>query len=372
MRPLAARCVAAPWWMLTVSWRIGRRLDAYKKMTRILSRGRAHALRHIRFRTISAFQRISVCLFTPTDRQSLDGQGMGTDWRKAASGSASRMVLSNHRKSGLLSPATAWAGLSADRGRAGIGSEEYVGRDKTCASLGTLNGTSSCAGISQSAGAINIGPAYRFVRSVTVASVLSLTVIAVPANAQIAPYNDYAKAPTYYFDKANAGNAEAQFLLGLALEELGATAQAQWGSAESWIAKAAAAGIPEAQLRYGQIKLAAGDVASAKRLLVDAAASGVPEAQFNLGALAERSGEAKDARRWYWQAARHGYAPAQFNLALSLINLGGEAALTDALSWLILAAENDTPNAAAAHDQVKAALDSAAITIAEKRASARR
>jgi hypothetical protein len=355
-----------------VSWRIGRRLGAYHKMTLILSRGRAHALRHISFRTFSAFQRISVCLHFTTDRQSLDGQRMGTDWRKAASGPASHMVLSDHWKSGLLSQAIAWAGLPADRGRASIRPEEHLGRCQAREIARKRLVSRSSKGFSQSTGAINAGPAYGFVRSLAVASVLSLTVIAVPANAQIPPYNDYAKAPTYYFDKANAGNAEAQFLLGLALEELGATAQAQWGSAESWIAKAAAAGIPEAQLRYGQIKLAAGDVASAKLLLVDAAASGVPEAQFNLGALAERSGDAKDARRWYWQAARQGYAPAQFNLALSLINLGGEAALTDALSWLILAAENDTPNAAAARDQVKAASNSAAITIAEKRASARR
>ena len=297
---------------------------------------------------------------------------MGTYWQKVASGSVSRMVLSNHRKSGLLSPAAAWPGLPADRGRASVRPEEYVGRCEVRENARKRRESRPSKGFSQSTGAINAGSLYRFVRFVAVASVLSLTVIAVPANAQIAPYNDYAKAPTYYFDKANAGNAEAQFLLGLALEELGATAQARWGPAQGWIVKAAAAGIPEAQLRYGQIKLAAGDVASAKRLLVDAAASGVPEAYFNLGAMAEQSGGAKDARRWYWQAARRGYAPAQFNLALSLINLGGEAALTDALSWLILAAQDDAPNAAAARDQLKAALNSSAIAIAEKRAGARR
>ena len=358
--------------MLTVSWRIGRRLGAYQMMTFILFRGRAHALRRIRFRTISAFQRISVCLFAPTDRQSLDGQGMGTDWRKAASGSAGHMVLSNHRRSGLLSRATAWAGLRTDRRRPSIRSEEHVGRGKTGASFGTRNGTSPCSGISQSTRAFNVRPAYWAIRSVAVAGVLGLAIAAVPANAQIAPFDDYSKAPVYYFDKANAGNAEAQFLLGLALEELGPTSQARWGTAESWIAKAAAAGVPEAQLRYSQIKLAAGDADSAKRLLAAAAASGVPEAQFNLGALAEQAGDTKGARRWYWQAARQSCGPAQFNLALSLIGLGGEAALTDALSWLILAAENAAPNAEAARDQVKAALDADAIMTAEKRASARR
>lgn len=372
MRSLAARCVAAPWWMLTVSWRIGRRLGAYQKMTLILSRGRAHALRRIRFRTISAFERISVCLFTPTDRQSLDSQGMGTDWRKALSGPASRMVLSDHRQSGLLSPAAAWAGLPTDRRRASIRSEEHVGRCEARTIAKKRSGTSSRTGFGQSTKAIDAGPAYRFVRSVIVAGFLGLAIAAVPANAQIAPFDDYSKAPVYYFDKANAGNAEAQFLLGLALEELGPESQARWGTAESWIAKAAAAGVPEAQLRYSQIKLAAGDADSAKRLLADAAASGVPEAQFNLGALSEQAGDAKGARRWYWQAARQSYGPAQFNLALSLINLGGEAALTDALSWLILAAENAAPNADAARDQVKAALDADAIKTAEKRAAARR
>ena len=358
--------------MLTVSWRIGRRLGAYQMMTFILFRGRAHALRRIRFRTISAFQRISVCLLAPTDGQSLDGKGMGTDWRKAASGPFSRMVLSDHRQTGLLSQAIAWSGLPTNRRWAGIRAEEHVGGRKTRTNARKRCGTSFCTGFSQSSDALNAGPAYRPIRSLVLAGFLGLAIAAVPAKAQIAPFDNYSKAPVYYFDKANAGNAEAQFLLGLALEELGPASEARWGTAESWIAKAAAAGIPEAQLRYSQIKLAAGDAASAKRLLTDAAESGLPEAQFNLGALADQAGDAKGARRWYWQAARQSYGPAQFNLALSLINLGGEAALTDALSWLILAAENAAPNADAARDQVKAALNTDAIKTAEKRADARR
>lgn len=193
-----------------------------------------------------------------------------------------------------------------------------------------------------------------------------------PATAQIAPYDNYSRAPAYYFDKAQAGNANAQFLLGLALEQLGPDAEARWGSAETWISKAAVAGVPEAQLRYGQIKLAAGAPLEAKRLLIAAAASGIPEAQFNLGALEAQTGAAKAARRWYWQAARQGYAPAQFNLALLLIETGGEASLTDALSWLILAAENGAENAAAARDQVKSALNASAVATAEQRANARR
>jgi TPR repeat protein len=194
----------------------------------------------------------------------------------------------------------------------------------------------------------------------------------VPAAAQIAPFDDYSHAPAYYHDKAKAGNADAQFLLGLALEKLGPAAESRWGAAESWIAEAAAAGLPEAQLRLGQIRLAAGDAASARQNLEAAAAAGIPEAQFNLGALAEQSGRPADARRSYRQAARQGYAPAQFNLALSLIEVGGEAALTDALSWLILAAEQGAASAAAARDQVKAVLNKGAITAAEKRADARR
>lgn len=357
--------------MLTISWRIGRRLGAYYKMILIISRGSAHALRSSRFRTISAFQRVSICLRFTTNGQSLDIWGMGTDWRETPGRSARRLVLSDHRKSGLLSRAAAWAGLPTDRRWPPIGPKDYVVRSETFRNEESGRRTDYCAEVSQGSEVISSGTAYTL-RFLAVAASLGLSLMAAPAPAQVAPFDDYSKAPSHYFNKANAGNADAQFLLGLALEKLGPAAETRWGAAENWIAKAASAGSPEAQLRYSQIKLAAGNVISAKRLLMDAASSGVPEAQFNLGALAEKSKDAKGARHWYWQAARQNYGPAQYNLALSLINLGGEAALTDALSWLILAAENAALNADAAQDQVKAVLNADAIKTAEKWAAARR
>lgn len=341
-------------------------------MTLFLSGGRAHALRRICNSSSSTACRLLSRPPSATNGQSLDGAGVGADRRKATGQSPSRLVLTDNWKGGLLSRAFARAGLSIDRRRSCFKPAEYGFARKTKSYARQGGRARAFTEFGESHRAVDAGTTHRFVLSLTIIGFLGFATAAFPATAQIAPFDDYSQAPAYYFDKANAGNAEAQFLLGLALEKLGREAQTRWGSAESWIAKAAAAGIPEAQLRYSQIKLKARNSEAATRLLQDAAASGVPEAQFNLGALAEQAGEAKAARRWYWQAARQGYGPARFNLALSLIQLGGEPALTDALSWLILAAENEAPNAGLARDQVKAALDASAIATAEKRANARR
>lgn len=144
--------------------------------------------------------------------------------------------------------------------------------------------------------------------------------------------------------------------MGLALEKLGPSAEARWGPARSWIAKAAAAGQAEAQLRLAQIDLAAGDMASARANLEAAAAAGLPAAQFNLGRLAEDDGEAETARRQYQAAARQGHGAARFNLALLLLNSDDPDSAVEALAWLILAAETGAPNAAAARDHLLSTL----------------
>lgn len=341
-------------------------------MTLIFFRKRTNALCPIRLRFFSAFKRIAVRLRSQTDRQSLNIQGLGTDWRKVTSKRSYCVVLSDDKQSRLLSRISAWVRLQVDRMKGGIGPKKYVCRGNTSRDVRNRRGASLCKRGCHRIRAFITESFYRLIRSIVAVSLLTLSVGSAPASAQIAPFDDFSRAPAYYFNEAKAGSAEAQFLLALALEELGAVSEARWGTAESWIAKAAGDNLPEAQLRYSQIKLAAGDIVTAKRLLTDAAKFGLPEAQFNLGALAAQSGKDTDARRWYWQAARQGFRPAQFNLALSLISLGGEAALTDALSWLILAAGNGAPNAEVARDKVKAALGANAIQTAKKRAAARR
>lgn len=176
-----------------------------------------------------------------------------------------------------------------------------------------------------------------------------------PAVAQIAPYDDFKHTPRHYAAKARAGDAYAQLYLGLALEALGPEAEKRWGKARDWIERAAAQDLPEAQLRLAQIMLAEGDGASALPLLDAAAESGSTAAQFNRASLAQEAGDAALAGRWYEAAARQGHGPAQFNLALLLF----ANAPAEALAWLTLAAETDTPNAAAARNQVMDAVDPA-------------
>ncbi len=146
------------------------------------------------------------------------------------------------------------------------------------------------------------------------------------------------------------------FYLGLAIEALGPDAARRWGAPDAWIAEAASAGLPEAQYRLAQIALARGDRALAIRQLDLAAAAGLADAQFNRARLASGEGDMATARRLYTDAARQGHGLARFNLALALLNGDAKAAPVEALAWLMLAAEQDVANAAAAARQLAAAL----------------
>lgn len=172
-------------------------------------------------------------------------------------------------------------------------------------------------------------------------------------DAQIAPYDDFRHTPRHYAPAAEAGDPQAMLYLGLALEALGPDAASRWGDARSWIAKAADAGLPEAQLRLAQIALAEGDRMAAARRLDAAATAGLPEAQFNRALVAAEDGDAALARRWYEAAAGQGFAPARFNLAF--LYLDAERPV-DALAMLILAAEGGVDDAAPARDALSAAL----------------
>ena len=124
-----------------------------------------------------------------------------------------------------------------------------------------------------------------------------------------------------------------------------------------WIERAAKAGLPEARLRLAQLELAGGDRLAATANLEAAAEAGFVEAQFDRAKLATEDDDAPTARRWYAAAAHQGHGPSQFNLALLLLDEGRADAPTEALAWLILAAEAETANATAARDQVASALD---------------
>ena len=191
------------------------------------------------------------------------------------------------------------------------------------------------------------------------------------STAQIAPFDDFKHSATHYAPKAKAGDPLAQLYLGITIEALGENAEVRYGAARYWIAKAASAGLPEAQLRLAQIDLASGNRTSAKKNLTAASVAGLAEAQFNLAVLAENDGEAAKAQQQYEAAAHQGFGLAQFNLALMILaDPNGDA--PSALAWLILAAEQGTPNAAEARNQVEATLTAENLADASKRAAALR
>ena len=182
--------------------------------------------------------------------------------------------------------------------------------------------------------------------------------------------------PSHYLGKAKAGDPQAQFYLGLAIERLGPDAAARWGDARDWFEKAAAGGLPEARLRLGQLELASGNAGAATMHFVKAAIAGDADAQFNAARLAAAAGNASSALRWYKAAAAQDHGPAQFNLALLLLEQPTDAeapvsAPVDALAWLTRAASADVPNAAEARDIVRAELTAAEIAQAERLAAER-
>jgi len=176
----------------------------------------------------------------------------------------------------------------------------------------------------------------------------------------MAPYDDFSHTPRHYAPRAAAGDPQAQFYLGLALEALGPEAEARWGKAADWIRRAADGGLPDANLRLAQIELAGGDRQAALDRLDLAAAAGLPEAQFNRARLAEEDGDGESAERWYLAAARQGHGPSRYNLALLLIEENRPDGPTEALAWLTLAAEDGVPDAAPAYEALAGALDAEA------------
>jgi len=124
--------------------------------------------------------------------------------------------------------------------------------------------------------------------------------------------------------------------------------------------------------RHAQIALATGNREAARASFDAAAEAGLIDAQFNRARMAEDDGDAETAKRWYRQAARAGHGPSRFNLALLVLGEPGSDAPVDALAWLILAAESDAPNAAAARDALSNELGIAERFRARNFADARR
>jgi len=123
--------------------------------------------------------------------------------------------------------------------------------------------------------------------------------------------------------KANAGDPEAMFILGLMYYEGDGVEEDKERARQLW-EKAAEKGVPEAMFNLGSIYDKGDGVEEdkerARRWWEKAAEKGVPEAMFNLGVMyLEGDGVEEDkerARRWWEKAAEKGYPEAMFNLGL--------------------------------------------------------
>lgn len=158
---------------------------------------------------------------------------------------------------------------------------------------------------------------------------------------------DMAAARRWFRQAADAGNAHAQFNLGV-LYASGAVADGtpDMAAARPWFEAAAAQGHPQAQYNLG-LAAAQGlgqpvDHAAAGRWFAAAAASGLADAQAGLAYLTYQGlGVTKDeatAAELYARAAEQGHLIAQNRLArLYVIGRGVDANMAEAWKWHTLA-----------------------------------
>ena len=145
-----------------------------------------------------------------------------------------------------------------------------------------------------------------------------------------------------YLQAAQAGNAKAQFSLGL-LHEKGmipsASPDAAQAQAMEWYEKAAGQGYVPAQFRLALLLQANGGDRSRIADLYEAAANqGMAEAQYNLSLILDRDGKLEEAARWMDMAAKQGLARAMRRMGiLHLEGRGLPQDVVEAWIWLVRA-----------------------------------
>lgn len=143
----------------------------------------------------------------------------------------------------------------------------------------------------------------------------------------------YGDALSWYGEQAEAGDAEAQYLLAFALEH-GVHDEVDLEAARAWYAKAAAQGHPRAAYRLAlmQVEGRGGpvDIVGAEQSLAPAAEAGDTAAQSLLGYLLARAEDGRHAEVYQWLslAADGGDAFAASNLA-AFMNGMSEQDITD-------------------------------------------
>lgn len=157
---------------------------------------------------------------------------------------------------------------------------------------------------------------------------------------------DYAAARHWAEQAAQAGDAEAQAVLGFLLAH-GPAAMRDPAASEAWYARAAAQDLPRGRLGLALSLILRhaddGDWQRARHELGLAAAAGLADAHYLLGLSAEAGlgtgVDAAEARRHYATAAAGGIVAAQARLGFMLLDgLGGPPNRQEAETWLRRAA----------------------------------
>ena len=175
---------------------------------------------------------------------------------------------------------------------------------------------------------------------------------------------DWGQDLKWFEAAAGLGNAEAQYRLGLFLEQ-GVKRAPDPIAARRWYQRAAEQDHASAQFRLAALlqtgAAGAADPAGAAVWYRAAAEQNMAPAQYNLAIMLERGlgipAEPAAAAGYYQAAARNGVGEAAANLGL--MYLDGRGVAQDrvmALAWLTLAVEAGTPGAAATRDELIAGL----------------
>ena len=188
------------------------------------------------------------------------------------------------------------------------------------------------------------------------------------------------KAAEWYRRAAEQGHAEAQSKLGTLLYYTGNGAKQNRAKAAEWCRRAAEQGHAKAQFNLGVLYYDGEGVeqnhAEAAKWYRLAAEQGDASAQFNLGLL-YRKGEGVEqnhieAAKWFRPAAEQGLAIAQFCLGISYEN--GEGVVqnySEAYIRLSLASAGNYPDARKARDQIAQTLDAETMKNAQAEATRR-
>ena len=179
-------------------------------------------------------------------------------------------------------------------------------------------------------------------------------------------------------DQADAGNAAAQYEIGLRLADGRGVARDLKGAAD-WFQKAAQAGVAPAAYRMGSLyEKGLGvprDAVLSMQWYQKAADQGNVRAMHNLAVMsAEGAGGKSDyakAALWFNKASQAGVRDSQFNLAILYARgLGIEQNLGQSYVWFAIAAQQGDTDAAKKRDEVAARLEAKALADAKAAAEA--